>query len=531
MITRRDLLLISPLVFLGYNSSKSCVFKNINIKIVSSYNDMKSLKPIHEGEFLYLSSWHKSNHNHYGSGLFVSQLDIGSHEDGGVVCRYSHNIIWKRIYNMNSLSVLDFGAIPDGDFDCSESILNMYRWSLSVNNLYFISSPRVYFPYGTYYVSGVDFTKFESEVNHLVIQGPNVNFGYSAQVNIISDFKEGFIFKCGVRQLEVSNIGVDGRNNIYENKKSFIENTHIDGGTFNRFSSIWIRNFGGLCIALKDTLDTKVSQFYANDCRGGVIRISYDNFEKGNWNHSTAFELSNFNFQSCYPEKAIRATRCFQSILNNGWFEKSNCGDFTNGHWNVSSLSVENCNKYGALDFTNSRLVEIQTNQLASEIIRDYNPKTAFVSSFQPGQLSIASHLISSNSEARFGWECVNDFIKNTNNFDIEFEIGTLWLNEYLDQFYIEIYGFSFNDMERNFDLKPSYLFFYKDVDLIIKCKVVLSEFSSLKDIKVHSSKNSSARISAVLRKNSSVGFKKIAICERIGSEQSINWISSLSFK
>jgi len=530
MITRRNLLINSPLVFIGDNSSKKKISDFKDIRIVNSYNELKSLKPNYAGEFIYLSSWHGNSH-HYGSGFFISQLDKVSPEDGGVVCRCSLDLIWKRIYSMDSLSVLDFGAIPNGVFDCSESILNMYRWSLSISNKYFISSPRIFFQYGTYFVVGVDFTEIKNEVNHLIIQGPNVELGYSAQVNIISDFNEGFIFKCGVRQLEISNIGVDGRSNIIRNKKSFIENTHIDGGTFNRFDSIWIRNFGGLCIALKDTLDTKFSQFYANDCRGGVISISYDNFKKGNWNHSTAFELSNFNFQNCYPEQAIKANRCFQSILNNGWFEKTNCGDFTDGHWNVSSLSVENCNKYGVLDFTNSRLVEIQTNQLASKIIRDYNPKTAFTSSFQPGQLSIASHLISSNSEARFGWECVNDFVKNDKDHDVELEIGKLWLNEYLDQFCIEIYGFSFGELENNFDLKPSYLFLYKDVDLTIKHKVVLSKFSSLKDITVQSYPNSSALIFAVLKKSSSVGFKKISICERKSGEQSVNWISSLSNK
>ena len=411
---------------------------------VSSFADLRLLVPSYAGQRVLLSSWNESatsyGQSSFGGGEFIAVAG-STDDDGGFIAKVSDTWYWQRIKDTNLATVLDFGAIPDGATDCHDAIVAMHKWAQLKTTRFYRSIPSIQFPAGSFYFTPVDLT--DAEYQHFSVKGPFTGYGYHAQTVLTSDKSASPFFKTNARTCELSGFIVEGQNADSANTQPFFDNTQgsITGGTYHRISSLWMQNFGGLLIKINDTLDTKIDQFYANSCIGGGFSVGYDNQTSGNWDHSTAIEITNFNIQDCTTVAFFNMPRCLQSLIRNGWIERSYGGIFTDGHWLVESLSVENCANYGATDFTNSRTVFMQTNQVASTIKRGYDQSTAWQTSFQPGQTEVNNYGIMTTGSQSYGWLTTPAFIRNNTATDYWYRIGKLWLNDSGDTFEIECLG------------------------------------------------------------------------------------------
>lgn len=411
---------------------------------VSSFNELRSLVPNKAGDKVILSSWNENitpyGQSSFGGGEFVS-VSGSSSDDGGFIAKVSDSWYWQRVKDINQATVLDFGAVPDGATDCHDAIVKMHSWAQSKTTRFYRSIPSIKFPSGSFYFTPVDLTS--SSYQHFILKGESSNYGYHSQTVLTSDLSTSPMFKTSARTCGISGFIVDGQNGTTANKQPFFDNTQgsITGGTYHRINNLWLQNLGGLGIKIYDTLDTKIDQLYANSCVGGVVTVGYDNATSGNWDHPTAVELTNFNIQDCTTVAAFSMPRCLQSIIKNGWIERSYGGDFTNGHWLVECLSVENCNSYGAIDFTNSRTVFIQENFLASSVLRGYDQSTAWQTSFQPGQTVINNFGTTTLGSQSYGWGAPSFIISNTSSSSSWYRIGKLWLQNSGDAFKIIAVG------------------------------------------------------------------------------------------
>lgn len=411
---------------------------------ITSFAKLRQTTPTHEGQRVLLASWNEDTkpygQSSFGGGEFIA-VSGNESDDGGFIAKVSDSWYWKRIKDANLATVLDFGAVPDGVSDCHDAIVNMHNWAQSKTTRFYRAIPAVQFPEGEFYSTPVDFTS--QEYHHFILKGPHVAFGYHAQTTITSNKSSNAMFKTNARTIEISGLIVEGQNDTNANSQPFLDNTtgSITGGVFFRMQSMWYQNLGGLAIKLNDTLDTKCDQFYAKLCVGGILHVGYDNETVGNWNHPTAVELTNFNIQDCTDVAVFSMPRCLQSLIRNGWIERSYGGNFTDGHWLVESLSVESCANYGPTDFTNSQAVFVQVNQVASIINRGYDQSSAWQTSFRPGQTELNNDGMMTLGSQSYGWLTTPTFIRNNTPNDYWYKIGKLWLNDAGDTFEIDCLG------------------------------------------------------------------------------------------
>ncbi|WNA15940.1 prophage tail fiber N-terminal domain-containing protein [Xanthomonas phage XaC1] len=372
-----------------------------------------------------------------GGDFFYDSTDKSSADDGGMVIVTAKGARWKRIVSdPNLVNVTHFGAIPDGKTDCSAAVMAMFKWSQK----YY---PRIgiQFPAGTFKINSVDFSA--SQVANFRMVGAMVSYGYFPATYLVSDRGSDVMVKVKARWTEISNFYVNGEIDKQANTKGFFQNTCIEG-QFVRVQNMLFQRLGGYALQLVDTLDTKIDQFYAGNCTGGIVKATWSGSATGSWDHSTAIELSNFNIQSCTgPTPVFDIQRCTQSILRNGWIEKTTTpGDLSNGQWVIEALSMEDCTT--PLNLTYCRYILSQKNlQGASSITTTDSTKTRWLSIWEDGNTEIENFGIKTtgamnygfltsenrfrNSQANAGWVKVGDlFVPNdgdTVNIRI---IGTL---------------------------------------------------------------------------------------------------------
>ena len=482
---------------------------------VSSFSKLRQLTPTRAGQRVLLASWNEDTQPYgqssFGGGEFIAMSGTST-DDGGFIAKVSDTWYWKRVKDANLATVLDFGAIPDGVTDCHDAIVNMYNWAQSKTIRYYRAIPSINFVAGDFYFSSIDLSG--EGVQHFILKGPEVDYGYHAETNIISDRTDSPMLKIAARTVEISGFNVNGQNDYNPNNQGFLDNTSITGGTFYRISNMWWQNFGGLLLNINDTLDTKIDQWYAEKCNGGGFKIGYDNSTSGNWDHPTAVELTNFNIQSSTGKPFFQAPRCLQSIIRNGWIEKSYGGDLTDGHWYVECLSVENCQDYGTLSFKNSRLTEVNTNQVASNVLRGYEQSSAWQTSFQPGQSYINPFGITTLGSLGAAWQTTPYFIVNNTANDGWYNIGKLWLESSGDNFLIECLGeqgFNNAQTESNQTYNAGYgiakINLKKQSNFYIRGSWFSEGTSAVQDVAIIGGSNSSAQVYVYVKAYSRVGI------------------------
>lgn len=295
-----------------------------------------------------------------GGGLFVyDKSDSKTKEDYGMTILTPQGARWKRVmFDYNSVTVLDFGAVADGKTDCLEAVKRMFNWSQDN-----YPATGIRFTAGKFLISKFDIST-EKEVNRFKLSGAPVNFGYFPTTTLISDRKDNEVmFSVNARYVEISGFVIDGESSTGShptNSKGFFKNI-IEAGQFLRVSSMEFRNLGGRGLDILDTLDCKIDQWYARDCQNSLIYAHWSNNPNGKWDHSTAIELSNFNIQRNKAQPAIFAPRCTQALMRNGWIEhSSDPGDISNGQWILEALSIEACET--PLKMAYCRTITLQKN-------------------------------------------------------------------------------------------------------------------------------------------------------------------------
>ncbi|WP_241169444.1 phage tailspike protein, partial [Serratia marcescens] len=259
-----------------------------------SFAALRVMKPKKEGARVSLRGWNAGTT--IGAGEFVGHFTAAT-DDGGVIASSGQNWHWERVSPVEAeLNIEHFGGIADGVFNNHDAIVAMYLYARDRNNNGFFKPwIGVNLPAGNIFTTPVDLTGIPAE--QFILRGPDVQFGYHPTAAITSNMASGsIVFKTSSRSIELANLQFDGRNNATQNTQGFIKNT-ITGGTFIRVSQQRWLNVGGTVLDFTDTLDTKIEQWYANGCVGGVVKLSWDNAPS--WDHVTAVELSNFNAQSC----------------------------------------------------------------------------------------------------------------------------------------------------------------------------------------------------------------------------------------
>lgn len=347
---------------------------------VESFAALRTRSPVTDGERVYLSSWNAGVDNGYGAGWFTGYLSAGT-DDGGFIAAGT-GFHWKREEDLHDLDVCDFGAVPDGVTDCATAATALLEFKMSstatgIAGISSVGQPKVKFPVGTFYVTPVDWRTYGEAIDSgsddlqwnasgyyahggIHITGAETAFGKTLFTRIISDKSTSPVFQLNHRRMSVSNIewygqqttGYDSEtqllvgaslgdfNSTASNTQPFLYN-ECPGGLFARITNFNARDTGNYTFYLLDTLDSKFDQIYSSKTAGPVFQIGWSNRTAGSWDHSTAIELTNANFQYAFAP-AVWAPRSTQCLMRNVWFEHSAVAfDLNNAQWLFEMVSVE----------------------------------------------------------------------------------------------------------------------------------------------------------------------------------------------
>ncbi|QGY29846.1 phage tailspike protein [Pantoea cypripedii] len=396
---------------------------------IPSVEELRKTRPLFVGAKIKLKSWHEGLE--VGGGEFVGAFGDGK-DDNGVM--FSGNgFTWRRVVeDFNRLTLFDFGAIADGKTDAAPAIKAMYQWSQDA------SQPIcVQFPAGTFFVSGCDFG--DKQQRFFRISGAMVNFGYFPATTLVSDGSSEFLFQVNARWTEISNLIFNGNTDKHPNKQGLFRNT-CAGGQFFRGACLRFNQVGGVSLSMLDTLDCKIDQWYANGCTGDVIKASWSGQKAGNWDHSTAIELSNFNAQHCKGGMVLNLPRCSQSIIHNGWIEHTeHPGDISNGQWIIDALSLEDCKN--PLIARNSRLNMRQTNLQAGSWIDNSLEGERWLNIWEMGSTRVESYGVAIDGSLKYNYLTSRFRLSNNTNQETWFELGNFYSPAVGDSWEIEVFG------------------------------------------------------------------------------------------
>lgn len=396
---------------------------------IASVAELRKTRPLFEGAKVKLKSWHEGRE--VGGGEFVGSFQ-STQNDGGVNIA-GEGFSWRRVVDdFNRLTLFDFGAIADGQTDTAPAIMAMFNWSQQANQ-----QICVQFPAGTFMVSACNLG--EKNLNLFRISGAMVNFGYFPATTIVSDGKSDFVFEMNARRVELSNLIFNGNSDKNPNQQGFFHNT-CPGGQFFRGACLRFTAVGGTAISLQDTLDCKIDQWYASRCSGDVIKAGWSGQKQGNWDHSTAIELSNFNAQHCRGGKVLNLARCAQSIIHNGWIEHcDNPGDISNGQWIIDALSLEDCKN--PLIAHNSRLNMRQTSLQSGSWIDNSMQGDRLLGIWEMGSTRVESYGVALDGSLNYNYITSRWRLENNTNQETWFDLGSLYSPTVGDSWEIEIFG------------------------------------------------------------------------------------------
>lgn len=443
---------------------------NVTIKnptgfsVIGSFESVAALrasKPSKEGVVVNLKGYRAGSTR--GAGQFIGHLGKVA-DDKGIVIGDSNTFYWTRIFsNLSEITIYDFGAYGDGTTDDQPACIAMYEstYSAYVKTLC-PTSPKngIRFEAGKYFLSPGDYSKYGGATtdtdNHpsgfkdspyFSLLGPHVLFGVQPLVELISDKSITDVFKLNHRRTIIDSIQWDGQqtikqnsynketnptgtnmligatqkifNDVASNTQPFLQNVCAGGQYVNVYGFRSI-NTGNYTLLFLDTLDCRIDQIYGSMTAGPVVIAGWSNRKAGVWDHSTAMELTNANFQKpCAP--AIWAPRMGQGIMRNVWFEHGNVPmDINNSQWLLDAVSIEDCTKNACtyngrmnirqLSTPTGNKLDFETSSANAEWPSyDLNPDgsaiTAFLSDTEQGYIRTESFGSIFNSPVKMQWE------------------------------------------------------------------------------------------------------------------------------
>lgn len=405
---------------------------------VNSFADLQKTAPAGDGEMVYLKRYYDNDVHFRGGGHFVGfkgAPPVG--EDGGTVVKGPAHY-WKRVIdNYNTVTLFHFGARGDGHTDDSGAFKNMLKWTASCVD--HVEDLPVRFPPGTFLIKPMDLSA--TEVPFFAIQGDDSAFGVTPRTTIVSDLSANTVFHIKARRLSIRGITWDGRvKNVdtskypdcvpataLSNVQPFLQNDTIEGEFVNIYG-FRVQNSGGTVIKLIDTLDTRLEQIYSSNTYGRVFDIGWSNSPNANWDHATAIELSNANFQSGFGDATLYMPRVTQGLIRNVWIEHTlQPGNLSDGQWIIDALSVESSKH--PLHLHNSRVLFRQLSLQSGAQWDQVNPGTSKdwgLSGFEMGWRRDENYGTEMSGSLKTGWFS-GYRLNNDTPQDKWFEIGAFY--------------------------------------------------------------------------------------------------------
>ncbi|WP_338574615.1 amylovoran biosynthesis protein AmsF [Erwinia billingiae] len=327
---------------------------------VNSFAELRTTAPAKAGDLAILRRYYNKDSSFRGGGDFVGFLSATPPADDSGTLAAGSTFYWKRvIHDPDELNIYHFGGKGDGVTDDSGAFKLMMGWAQTFNTN--AKDLGVRFPAGKFLINPIDYTG--TDAAFFYIYGDDNPHGAMPRTTIISNKSTAPVFKVQARRVAIKGIAWNGQatadittntaaitSAMCTNQQPFFENTIVAGESvvINRFRA---SNNGGTVIKLLDTLDSKFDQIYTLNTYGRVFDIGWSGTATGVWDHSTAIELTNANFQTGYGDATLYMPRVTQGILRNVWIEHTRFpGDLSDGGWTIDTLNLEACDNALNLD-------------------------------------------------------------------------------------------------------------------------------------------------------------------------------------
>ncbi|AUX74481.1 glycosyl hydrolase family 28-related protein [Erwinia pyrifoliae] len=415
---------------------------------VNSFAELRTTEPTESAEIALLTRYHDEGDSFHGGGHFIgTHSSVLPADDGGTLA-VGHGFYWSRVSNsIEELNIYHFGAKGDGVTDDSTACKRMLSWSKSVHGEG--DKMGVRFPAGNFLIHPIDLSA--SEIRLFSLYGDDSSQGLTPRTTIISDMSATPVFKVQARRTVIAGMSWDGRADadinvnqraisaeMCSNQQPFFENTIVAGEDV-QVTCFRAQNNGGTVFKLLDTLDTRIDHIYTNNTYGRVIEVGWSNSANGAWDHSTAIELSNANFQHGFSDATLMMPRVTQGILRNVWIKHTRFpGDLNNGQWLIDALSLEDCANPLILD--NARVQIRQLNLQSGGSVSLNNTTDRWLSGFETGWRRDESFGTQMTGTLRVGWHS-GYRITNNSGCDKWYKLGKVFMPKENQQWIVEMTG------------------------------------------------------------------------------------------
>ncbi|MGB9098119.1 amylovoran biosynthesis protein AmsF, partial [Erwinia sp.] len=420
---------------------------------VNSFAELRTTAPTKSGDVASLKRYYDKDATFHGGGDFVGFVSSTPLKDDSGTIASSDKFYWKRTINEPAeINIYHFGAKGDGVTDDSGAFKLMMAWAQTYSSA--VSDLGVRFPAGKFLINPIDYSA--TPMAHFYLHGDENPHGALPRTTIISDKSASPVFKVNARRVAIKGIAWNGQANadivtntaaitasMCTNQQPFFENTMVAGQSvvINRFRA---QNNGGTVIKLLDTLDSKFDQIYTLNTFGRVFDIGWSGTAAGVWDHSTAIELTNANFQTGYGDSTLYMPRVTQGIIRNVWIEHTRFpGDLSDGGWTIETLNLEACDN--PLNLDDCR-VQIRQLGLQSGAAISQNPLTnRWLSMYEYGWRREEHHGSLMTGSMRAGWY-TGYRVSNPTAGDKWFRLGRINMPKENQQWMIEMISKSTKD-------------------------------------------------------------------------------------
>ncbi len=414
---------------------------------VNSFAELRTTAPAKNGDLAVLRRYNADS-NYRGGGDFTGFIGTTKSTDDGGTLAVGNGFYWKRVINdPGELNVYHFGAKGDGYANDTEAFKRMLAWTQNYSGN--MRDLPVRFPGGKFLIDPIDIS--DTDNVFFGLQGDDVELGALPRTTIISNKSADTVFKVKARRTVIKGINWHGQSSadvttntgtitadLCTNVQPFYENTCIEGTTLNIYC-FRAQNSGGTVIKALDTLDSKFEQIYTLWTYGRVFDIGWSNSPKGAWDHSTAIEICNCNFQTGYGDATLYIPRTTQGIIRNVWIEHTrNPGDLSDGAWSIDTLNIEDCGT--PLNLNNARVIMRQIGLQSGARITNDLAGSRWLSSFDYGYRREEHHGTLITGSFRAGYYSGH---KVTNNTDTDnwYRLGQLFFPVANQQWVMELIG------------------------------------------------------------------------------------------